>query len=182
MIKPTFIFLLIANYFSITSFSQPIEEKKKAIRKIFQQINKNSALKSYQLEGEDFLEHATDRGGSLIGYFKSDTLVKITEWIGLSSSNKQFEYYFNKEGLVFVYAEEQHFKFNDSSQELDYSKPEKVHEGRFYFNNGKIISSETKGIGKWEDSKILEQTLVESADKYLGLLKKRFLTNPPSSH
>lgn len=182
MFKLFITFILFANLISITSFSQSVEEKKKAIRKIFQQINKDSTLKSYQLEGEEFLEYATDRGGSLIGYFKGDTVVKITEWIGLSSSNKQFEYYFNKGSLVFVNAEEQHFKFNDSTQELDYSKPEKVHEGRFYFNNNKIISSETKGVGKWDDSKTLEQTLVEAAGKYLRLLKKRFLTNPPSSH
>ena len=45
------------------------------IKKAFQQIN---AYKSYKVvaieDGEEFLGHATDNGGSLKGYYKGDSL------------------------------------------------------------------------------------------------------------
>ena len=37
------------------------------------------------LENEEFMDHATDGGGSLTGYFKSGELRKIVSWVGLSS-------------------------------------------------------------------------------------------------
>jgi hypothetical protein len=183
MNKPFIILLFSLSLLSFSSLSQNVDNKKKHIKRIFKEINSSPNLKKVELNAEEFLEHSPDGGASLIGYFKGDTLVKITEWIGLSFGNKQFEYYFNSQSLAFVYVEEKHFKYSDSLRALDYSKLEKVYEGRFYFDKEKLISHEAKGIGKWENKDELGQSLIDTADKYLQLLKnKRKLTNPPSSH
>ncbi len=64
------------------------------IRKIVTQINKDSDYSKRKLENEEFLEQMTDNGGELTGYFKNRKLVKIVEWIGLSSCVNITEYYY----------------------------------------------------------------------------------------
>ena len=174
MRKQNIIFIFLIEALSVTTtFCQNKNEKLISIRKIVQEINKDTSLKSIKLENEEFLEQALDGGGSLTGYFNGDSLVKITEWVGLSFGSKQFEYYFKKEKLVFVYATEKHFRYNDSLQTLDQTKLELTYEGRYYFANEKLFDSKTSVIGAWDEPKILSQSLVETANKYLQLLKKK---------
>src|SRR5258706_8459542 len=65
-----------------------------AIRKDFQAINADKTLSKKTLSDEEFLENQPDGGGELTGYYKNDTIVKITEWIGLSYGNRTREFYF----------------------------------------------------------------------------------------
>ncbi len=152
------------------SHGQTKSEKVKSIRQVSQKINSDTTLKTLTLENEDFFEQMPDGGGSLIGHFKNKSLLKITEWIGLSFGIKQFEYYFDKGKLIFVYATEKHFKYNDSLQQLDHDKLNVAYEGRYYFDKDKLIETKTKGIGSWDDPKALEQLFIEDAQKYYKLL------------
>jgi hypothetical protein len=88
------------------AYGQDKQDKTAAIahiRQVFQQIN---SYKNYRVisidDSEEFLGHATDNGGSLDGYYKGDSLMKIVAWVGLSNRVVQHEYYFNKGKLVFV--------------------------------------------------------------------------------
>ena len=75
------------------------------------------------------------------GYYKGDSLKKIVEWVGLSNRVVQREYYFDNGKLVFVYATDSRCRFNDSTEEVDCSKFEKVLKGRYYFNNDNLIDA-----------------------------------------
>ena len=125
--------------------AQSNEEKSQSIAQIketFERINKATSYEIAQIDDpEIFLKHATDNGGTLTGYFKSDTLHKIVEWVGLSNRVVQNEYYFDKGNLVFVYATEKKYAYNDSLQSLDYSKLVPSFFGRYYFKNGQLLNS-----------------------------------------
>lgn len=112
------------------------------IKKIYRQINDYKNYKTITIDdAEDFLGHGTDNGGSLTGYYKSDSLKKIVEWVGLSNRVVQNEYYFDKGKLVFVYSTDSRYKFNDSKTEFDYSKFDNVFKGLYYFHNDKLIDT-----------------------------------------
>ena len=173
MIKPILIFLVLINYFSFISFSQTLEQKKKTIRKIFQQINKDSTLKSYRLENEEFLEHATDGGGLLIGAFKDTSLVRISGTIGLSFETRIFEYYYKKGKLVFAWITEKQIMYNDTLQDIEKTKMHTIYTGRFYFDNGNLIDSVTKGHSNWNKPNQIIQDIIETSDEFMLQLKKK---------
>jgi hypothetical protein len=145
-----------------------------AIKNIYRQINGYSGYATVTIENsEDFLGHATDNGGSLTGFYKGDSLKKIAEWIGLSNSTVQREYYFDKGQLVFVYALRSGYRFDDSTGRFDYSKLEKVFEGRYYFKNaellGTLINDQEPDKTKQENA----EDLLSSARAYSKLLNAK---------
>ncbi|MDQ2718928.1 MAG: hypothetical protein M3Z26_04090 [Bacteroidota bacterium] len=100
-------------------------------------------------DAEEFLGHNPDNGGSLKGYYEAGSLKKIVEWVGLSNKIIQNEYYLDNGKLIFVYSTESRYKYNDSLQVFDYSKPELFFKGRYYFDNEKlfdVIINEKKHI------------------------------------
>ena len=80
-------FLLLVH---IGSYGQSSNEDINQIRQIFSRINSEPHLKKVTIE--DFLEHTSDGGAELTGYFSKVELVKISEWIGLSYGIRQRDF------------------------------------------------------------------------------------------
>jgi hypothetical protein len=144
------------------------------IKKVFKQIN---GYKNYKVvtidDSEEFLGHGTDNGGSLKGYYKGDSLKKIIEWIGLSNRVWQNEYYFDGGKLVFVYSTGGRCKSNNKTGEIDCSKFGRVTNGRYYFNDDKLIDAL---LSDKEDEKKKHQNardFLTSSKDYIGLLNAR---------
>ncbi|WP_106791659.1 hypothetical protein [Aquimarina sp. Aq78] len=145
---------------------QNTEELIQKIRTEFRRINSNHQLKKIDLYNEEFMEYTTDGGGQLTGYFENGKLVKYVEWIGVSYGSIVIEYYLKKGKLFFAYEQENKFKsVYDSSGEWMYFDtslpPETIFEGRYYFNNSKLIRELNKGDRisdrVFEPSKILKR-------------------------
>ena len=144
------------------------------IKKVFQEVNDYKNYKIITIDdSEEFLGHGTDNGGDLKGYYKGDSLKKIVEWVGLSNRVVQREYYFDKGKLVFVYTTDSRCKFNDSTEEPDCSKFDKVLKGRYYFHDDKLIdailSDKAQEKTKQGDSK----DFLTSSKDYMKLLNAR---------
>ena len=123
----------------------------KNIRKNFQTTNSDTTLKKLTLDGEEFLDQVPDGGGELTGFFKNDSIVKISEWIGLSYGNRTREYYYKSNKLIFVYEKFQSF-IQKNNGELDHDKIKTTFEGRYYFNKDKLIEQKISGKRTFEDN------------------------------
>jgi hypothetical protein len=159
-------FFLITFFFMHTAFAQ----SKADIRKEFKAINVDGSLKKVVLENEEFMEHMTDRGGSLTGYYKEDKLVKIVEWIGISNGIYITEYYFKDEQLLFVYRAFKAVVYDSKKGDVDLDETGVKFEGRYYFNNKTLIDTVTSGDAQY---KIDPATFPADADKNQQLLAKK---------
>ena len=130
----------LGTLFFFVSFAQTKEEQIKSIRKKFEIINRDTALRKVALENEEFLTNMTDGGGELTGFYKNKEVKKIYEWIGLSNGISIKEFYFDKGQLIFVYEKFDSFVFDDKKEEFDLDKIKTIFEGRYYFNNKKLFS------------------------------------------
>jgi hypothetical protein len=173
-----FISIILLVFIVQTSFEQGKEDTNYRLWKIRGVYDETNAFSNYDVVTIDdpakFLEGPgnPDNGGQLKGFFKADTLKKITEWIGLSHLARQNEYYYNNGELVFAFATESRFKY-DSLNGFDLSKPYIVFWGRFYFNNKKLIyhiidNKEHSTVIHHEDG----NSLIAASIKYAQLLKK----------
>jgi hypothetical protein len=147
MLKRNYIFLFILIVaFTTSSLGQSRTEIISNIKQSLKKINSDGSLKIKTInDAEKFLGYTTDGGGELKGYFKNDSIQKITEWVGLSFGTIQNDYYFRNNQLIFVYEIEKHFAINDKTQEINYEKLELAFEARYYFSNQKLIEVKTKG-------------------------------------
>jgi hypothetical protein len=163
----TFLFL------TILLFGQS-GDKVEQIRKTVEQINKDSAYTKKTLDNEQWMGQMTDGGGQLTGYFKNGQLVKIVEWVGLSSCTSIYEYYFQDNIFIFVYGQEKVFAYVDSTDAFDYTKQTVRMECRFYFDNGKLIKSKFNGQTRCSNppSDAQAPDLLADSKKYFELLKK----------
>lgn len=144
----------------------------KNIRAEYQKINKDASLKTIALKQEQFLQHATDGGGSLAGYFKKDSIYKMVLSVGLSYGVKTFEYYLKNNNLIFVYETEEYHAYNDATGELNYLKLTKAFEGRYYFNQGKLIETHKKGKKRFDETTgVPVKEVLEDVSNYTKLLK-----------
>jgi hypothetical protein len=116
-----------------------------SVRQWVEKINNDTLYTVKKLENEQWMEQMTDGGGELTGYFKDGQLVKIVEWVGLSSCISIYEYYFHNNSLIFVYGEEKDFKYNDSTATFDANKQTVAMECRYYFDNDKLIRAQFIG-------------------------------------
>ncbi len=170
-----FIFTLLVTVFLWqTSCGQTKADKLLTIRKTFQKINNDTSLRTRTIDdAEEFLGHATDGGGQLVGYFHKDSICKIFATVGLSYGSITDEYYFNNERLIFVYETEKDFPEADSLGGLDYNKLDLVFEGRYYFDNDKLIDKITKGKRRFADPKDNAANFITDAKDYLRLIKAK---------
>ena len=167
-------FLLLSISFVVISSGQTKDEQIKLIRKKFQQINNDTALKKLTLENEEFLKDMTDNGGKLTGYYKDKKIKKVYEWVGLSNGISIRKFYFDNEQLIFVYEKFDSFVFDDKKNEFDFSKTKTIFEGRYYFNGKKLISRLAKGNKPFEDpNENPEKILPEDANRNLKSLDKK---------
>ena len=170
-------FILILSL--ITTLFQPTNGQSKTdklidIRKTFQKINNDTSLKKKTIDdAEKFLGHATDGGGELIGYFHKDSLCKIFATVGLSYGSISDEYYFRNGKLIFVYEVEKDFPETDSLGGLDFNKLDLVFEGRYYFDNDKMIDKITKGKRRFEDRQDNAALFITDAKDYSRLITKK---------
>jgi hypothetical protein len=175
MKSPRIIALFLVLFsFSTASFGQSKDEQIKVIKKEFTAINHATTLKKVKLENEEFLANMTDGGGALTGYYEAGTIRKIHQWVGLSNGFEIKEYYFKNGRLIFVYEEFNAFVYDSKKEQFDQSKTERTFEGRYYFNNQKLIDFATTGHNRFEDDSIdPEKTLLAEANDYLRLLDKK---------
>jgi hypothetical protein len=157
------------------SYGHGMSEKSSTVAQMRQAIQQINEYKKYKVvtidDPEVFLGHSTDNGDSLQGYYKSDSLKKIVEWVGLSNRVVQNEFYFAKGKLVFVYSTDKQYKFNRKSGEMDYSKFDKVFTSRYYYSNDKLLQTI---IGDKEHQKTRLQDAADflsSSKHYTELLK-----------
>jgi hypothetical protein len=115
------------------------------IRTSVQIINQNKTLKKVKLENGDFLKEMPDNGCSLTGFFKSDTILKMDVWIGLSYCIKEYHYYFKDKQPIFIYETEDDFPYDKNTGLLNTDKVNRAFEGRYYLNAGKVMDTKTKG-------------------------------------
>jgi hypothetical protein len=150
----------------------PTDSRVVAISTVFQQIDNDTTLRTLVLKNQAFLgDELPAQGASLKGYFRGDTLCKMTTWIGLSDAIVKEHYYFSKGQLVFVYETEE-----------DYRGKTPHFEGRYYFDGYKAFSVVTTGkkkMGPDDPHHYLE--LYHNANYYAGLLRKKHphTTIPP---
>jgi phosphomevalonate kinase len=166
--------LLVLLSFITASYGQSKDDQIKAIRKEFTAINKATTFKKVTLENEEFLENMTDGGGALTGLYQSGTIRKIHQWVGVSNGIEIKEYYFKNGRLIFVYEKFNSFVYDNKKAQLDQSKTETTFEGRYYFNNLRLIDYVTTGHNRFEDDAIdPEKTLLVEADDYIRLLNNK---------
>ena len=163
---------------SLSSTTWEQEDKIKDIQSKFRSINQDTTYTILTLDNEAFLEQMTDGGGQLIGYFKGDTIYKIHERVGLSYCILTTEYYFWNRQLIFVFEKEDAFPYVDSLATLDYTKTETIFEGRYYFDQSKLIDAGTTGQKSIPDdllfdSQTKEGQLLSSANKNVDILTKK---------
>jgi len=148
------------------------------IRINFKKINQDKTYSILTLENEEFLGQMTDGGGELRGFFKNNSLIKIFERVGLSYCVTSFEYYFLNGKLIFVYEKEDDFPYNEKLGSLDYTKTDKVFEGRYYFNENKMIESKIIGEKRIQNEidsnreKKGEMIFESAMDRYKLLVEK----------
>lgn len=160
--------------FESSSGAQTKQDKIRYIRSVFERINSASSLTTRKLENEEYLEHMTDGGGQLTGYYSGDTLQKITNWVGVSSGIIKIEYYFDGGRPVFIYEVHNRFAYNSKLNQRDYSKQKTVFECRFYISNGSLIKVVKKGelIGRTSEisNTSTAKVLMEETQNYSMLL------------
>ena len=173
----------IHNYIALTFIAlasltmvnaQGKQDKRYALFKIKKAYKEINAYKNYKKitidESEDFLGHNTDNGGSLTAYYKDDSVKKIIEWVGLSNKIIQNEYYLNNDKLIFVYSTEEMYRFNERTQNFDYSKLDSVFKGRYYFEKEKLIDTIFNNKQHEETKEQDADTFLTSSKSYLKLL------------
>ncbi len=166
-------FLFLIN--STASFAQ-LSVQAKQIESACKVIDKDSTLQKKVYEQEEFMDHATDNGGSLTVYHKNGTVYRITEWVGLSGDVVIIDYYFKAGKLVYVRDEELPYERNAVTGETTgkFSKDSRFL-GKYFFRNDKLFDGESLGHNRFEDDSKHdpEKEFIESAKKYLLLFNKR---------
>ncbi len=172
MCKPTLHLLFILLMFPCGLLAQTNAEKINDIKKICAEINKEKGLKTVSLSDEQFVDHACDNGCTLTASFRKDTIKKMWDWIGLSYGIIERTFYFKHRRLVFVNETERHFVRDSTGAPLYNKTPMIVFEGRFYFENGKLIGSSIKGE-KFGHEKETPVKLLALANTYFALLNDK---------
>lgn len=123
------------------------------------------------LENEQFMDHATDGGGSLTGYFKSGELRKIVSQVRLSSCYNVNTYYLEKQSLIAVVGIEMDYSYDHATSTIDYNSTFQAYDFAFYFENDLLVGAEFNG--KPRCSKKLSETdagsFLEECKSYIFL-------------
>ena len=140
----------------------------KEIQEVFKTTNSYKNLRTVKLSNEEFLENMTDGGGELTGFFKNDTLIKMSEWIGVSYGVIAIDYYFEDNELVFSYVQEKYFPATDST--IDRTKLILKFEGRYYYERDELFAQKNSGSGLWGDSLDKSNPILNDSKRYSKLL------------
>jgi hypothetical protein len=168
--------LLLLSTACITITTGNCQTKDSVIRQIratYQRINSDGSLKVIKLENEEFFgENMPDGGGSLTGYYKGDTVCKMTVWVGLSYCVRQYEYYFSKGLPIFIYETEDDFPVNNRTGEMDQRRLQRGFEGRYYLDRGKVVDIKIKGQKRLQENPSVGyvDSLILEGKSYVKLL------------
>lgn len=166
------------------------QDKAKIIESIDQKVLAIDGVSNYQmlsLVNEAFLDTAflkqLGKGyGQLVGYFRADTLCKISVTMGIEAMHDLgvIDYYFYQNNLIFVYEWEKHDAdiFGDAQGNISYIVDEPGFAVKYYFNNDTLIETIEKGYREtillpnedYFDSMSKEGQLLYSAGQYRTLL------------
>lgn len=166
------IFIIIEFSFSFSANSQDKPDLIKGIRNQYKRINSYS-LNMLTLEGKEFMDNIPDGGAELTGYFKDDSLLKISEWIGLSYGNQIREYYFSNNKLFFVF--EKFDSFIQTESGVDITKTKNCFQGHYYFANKKLIKKSIRGKKPIEENSknIANDLQTDASENIKKLVAKR---------
>jgi hypothetical protein len=148
----------------------------KNIRAIFQRINHDTTLRTVDLDIDTMVEiigGAPDNGADVTGYFRNDTLCKLIMSFGPSFGIKDWEYYYDKGEVVFVYEKDRHYP--ETKDGLDHERLVVGFEGRFYFNKGRLIEKIIKRYDQFMAEKIDDKyirDLLDDTTPYADALKR----------
>ena len=160
--------------FGLKIHGQDNSPKYPVIQKLVNSINSDKNLKKITLSTDEFLEHTPDGGGELVGYFGNNQIRRISVSVGISIGVRTYDYYFDKEKLIFVHEILDGYLYNDSLGVFDFTKTEMNFSGSYYFKNNKLIDSITIGHNRFENDELDIQTvLLNEMNEYLALLKKK---------
>jgi hypothetical protein len=144
---------------------------------IQQLVTAIDADKSFQvktLDSDYFVSHddVMDGGQELTGYFKNGHVQKIDYSVGLSLGLQKYLYYFDRGELVYVSAEEDDFPATDEG--FDYKNIEPVFSCEYFFQNGKLLMTNSKGEGRYLSASTTNpgDVLMARAERYIALLSK----------
>lgn len=151
----------------------------KNIRAIFQRINSDTTLRVVSLNDEELEEAiggSPDNGADVRGYFKKDTLCKLYMSMGPSYGLRDYEYYYDRGEIVFIYEKDQHFQPKKDGG-LDYEKLVVGFEGRFYFNKGKLFAKVVKKYDHFMEEEIDDAYIKEllEVSTFVKQLRKHLL-------
>src|SRR5687767_15105830 len=131
------------------------------LRQEFNSINNDSSLQKIVLDNEEFVDQLPDGGAQLSGYYRSGELKIMIQWVGFSNGNQIHEFYFKDNELIFVYEQFNSFPFGEKSQDLKHDTTVNTFEGRYYFDNKKLIHYMTKGKKPFDNNEDVESNLLE---------------------
>ncbi len=163
--QKTILFLAVLFCHAFAQAQQTSDDKVLAIRSLFAQINADTTLHKMALDGDVFKDDFSGGKTALTGYYRGDSICKMTLRSGLSYGVVKESYYFCKGVLLFVY---------ETEEDFNNSKLTPVFEGRYYYEGYKVFKTQTTGnkkLGVDDVHHPLE--LYHNAYYYYGLLMKK---------
>jgi hypothetical protein len=146
-------------------------------------INMDPGLKTIKLENEDFFRTAAEGGSRMTAYFKGDIICKIEVRSILSYGVSQCEYYLRNSRPFFIYETEEGYPKKDSTGSVDRTLLALNFEGKYTFDNGRLIDKKIKGRKQLEGgtsaanseggSELEIKGLLTNADVYIKILQDR---------
>lgn len=147
---------------------------KKQINQNVKTINSLKTLEQRSVEELHSSVNDTARDLRLTGFFKKDKLLKIVSKEKTSSGIQVMEYYLNNDKLIFVLEQFKTFVFDKKTDSFNKDSTETNFEGKYYFNNNKLIDQITTGHNKFENDNLdPEKVLIGEAEGYIKTLKRK---------
>jgi hypothetical protein len=177
MICRYILLIIILINFSKLTYAQSKEEITERIREEIESIHLDTALKSVTLQNEEFLENMTDGGGELTGFYKDKSICRIYRSIGISYGVGISEFYYKKNRLIFIREKFNSYVYNDSLGTADYSKVNTTYSAKYYFDNGKLIESNSSGHKITSgDNPDTEKLLLDESDEAFNFINNKILS------
>jgi hypothetical protein len=138
------------------------DDKVRLIQTVFQQIDRDTTLRIVSMTEHEFAADEAGKSGLLKGYFKGDSLYKVTLSVAISYAKVKECYYFRGGQLVYA-----------SETEEDNGKTGNAFEGSYYYDGYKTLSILVKGQKKQGPDDVHHPLeLYHNANYYAGLLQK----------
>lgn len=161
--------------FTLTVQGQALIDKYPEVQAMKMKIDLNDSLKSVKMENEEFLDHMTDGGGELIGFYDSTgTIRKIKVTVFISYGVQEHVFYLNEETPILIDDTFQQFAWNEETSTFDYDRFDGGFHGTYIFQDGHLIDQISLGHNRFEDDQIdIEETFKSECESYLESIRTR---------